>query len=258
MSGIHCKDISVKEVDFPLTVKGITEGLANWKVYRRSEYLVLKNGQDASVLKIGASESDRLFKDLDSFEVVSLPDETVLLECEDVDVLNASSMARIQSLHPGKTIVVKGMFSHVGLAKGLIAHRIRVVDVIPPRPSKLRYFVEKAIDSGLIDHPVIPEYREIDLERLAEESGSKSVMFPCSASEAASSMDVLYLDRTPVVTGDVTLIGCSLSERIFKEVYGSQPELINMCPCQYAYPGIPTIVKCCRIKEGYVIRGNTV
>ena len=78
MPGIHCKDISYKEVDFPLTESGIAEGMKDWMIYRRSEYLVLKNGTDLAVLRLKLSDSDDLIKSLISFEIVSMPDDTVI------------------------------------------------------------------------------------------------------------------------------------------------------------------------------------
>ena len=257
MPGIHCKDISFKEVDFPLTEEGIASGMSDWKIYRRTEYLILKNGSDLAVLRLRLSGSDGLFKDLASYEIVSLPQDTVLLERGDVDVLNPSVMAGIQTQYPGKTVAVKGLFCHVGLIKDLAADVLSVIDIIPPAPSKLHHYVEKAIDAGLIDHPVIPDYVDIDIETLALKAGSRCVMFPCSVSEASSPVDTLYLDRTPAVDGDVTLVGCGLSERIFREHYGIRPDFIDICPCKFADAGVPTIVKCCRIKEGYSVSGNT-
>ena len=173
MAGIHCKDISYKEVDFPLTESGIAEGMKDWMIYRRSEYLVLKNGTDLAVLRQKLSDSDDLIKSLISFEIVSMPDDTVMIECKDVDVLNPCKMASIQREYPGKTVVVKGLFCHIGLVKDLTAEMLNVIDIVPPRPSKLHYFVEKAIDTGLIEQPVIPKYSDIDLESFAKEKAGE-------------------------------------------------------------------------------------
>ena len=113
MPGIHCKDISFKEVDFPLTEEGIAQGMSDWRIYRRTEYLILKNESNLAVLRLNLSESGDLFKDLISYEIVSMPQDTIFLERSDVDVLNPSMMASVQTQYPGKTIVVKGLFCHI-------------------------------------------------------------------------------------------------------------------------------------------------
>jgi hypothetical protein len=57
----------------------------------------------------------------------------------------------------------------------------------------------------------------------------------------------------------VTLIGCSLSARIFKAVYGVEPDMINMCPQDIAREkGLkgPILMKCCKVKEGHEVKGD--
>ena len=88
-------------------------------------------------------------------------------------------------------------------------------------------------------------------------------MFPCRASGLVSGKRVLYLDETPELTSDelnqVTLVGCSLSARIFKAVYGVEPRMVNMCPQDMAEEmGVngPVLIKCCKVKEGFEKKGD--
>jgi len=92
---------------------------------------------------------------------------------------------------------------------------------------------------------------------------SGSVMFPCRASGLRSDLPTRYLDETKELSAaelsGVTLIGCSLSARIFKAVYGREPRLLNMCPLDLLSTRQikgPVLVKCCRIKEGFEIDGD--
>ena len=45
-------------------------------------------------------------------------------------------------------------------------------------------------------------------------------MFPCRASGLVSKKRMYYLDETPDLEGDVTLVGCDLSRSIFRSRYG--------------------------------------
>jgi hypothetical protein len=58
---------------------------------------------------------------------------------------------------------------------------------------------------------------------------------------------------------EAKVVGCSLSARIFKAVYGSEPQLVNMCPVDLLEKaGIegPVLTKCCKVKEGFEIQGE--
>lgn len=252
---MHCKDISVKDVGFDLDPTGIRESLIGWKAYRRSEYMVLRNRGEHAIVRIISDPAEGLFKTVCDVEIISLPDSTVYIEDEEVDVLNLPSLALLQSEHPGKAVVVKGRFSHIGFVMDLEILELDVIDIVPPQPSKMRYLVGKALSSGLIDLPVIPRYIDIDIEGYA--AGRDAVMFPCMASGISPERDLLFLDHSPDIDPEkVTLVGCGLSRRIFNEVYGRDPEFIDVCPRRLADSGRKTVTKCCKVKDGFEINGN--
>jgi hypothetical protein len=103
---------------------------------------------------------------------------------------------------------------------------------------------------------------ELDLNSFATQVETKITMYPCRASGLVTGKRVMYLDETPPLSPEevkeVTLIGCSLSARIFHEIYGADPKLINMCPQdlvgQMGIQG-PVLLKCCKVKEGFEPRG---
>ena len=255
---MHCKDISVRDVTFPLTVDGISEAMRSWRAYRRAEYVVLRNGDDLAVVRLEKRETDDLFEDVVSFEIISLPFETVFTERPDVNVLNLTAMARIQREYPGKAVVVRGLFAHVSFMKGLEALPLRVVDIVPPTPSKMRYLVELALSTGYVDLPVVPEYIENDIVKMSEKAETEEVMFPCEVSGASVSRPYCFLDQVPDISGkDLTLVGCRLSKRIFSEHYGVDVPFINVCPRDAVTDeGVKTLVKCCHVREGHKLEGN--
>ncbi|MCL1811618.1 MAG: hypothetical protein FWG41_05320 [Methanomassiliicoccaceae archaeon] len=256
---MHCKDISLRDVDFPLTEKSISDAVLSWNVYVRTEYLVLRNGNDLAVIRVSKEGAEGLFRKVGGVETISLPKDTFFIKDPAVDVLNVPALAAISERHPRKTIVIEGMFSHIGLILGMKVLKLRVIDNIPPAPSKLRVLVDAALSSGFIDHPIIPEHIDIDLFDKVRQVETEAAMFPCRVSGLKAEMPFYFLDAAPEIKHEVTLIGCDLSKRIYHSIYGKDPGFINVCPAD-AVPkdGIKTIVKCCGVKEGHVIEGNTV
>lgn len=167
-------------------------------------------------------------------------------------------MAILQSEFPGKTVVIRGMFSHVNFVKDLVPLRLRVIDLIPPSPSKLRYLVDKALSTGMVEFPVIPEYEDIDLNRIDVPEGCGIVMFPCETSGATSELPFCFLDQMPELDPDekIALVGCNLSKRIFEDRYRNSMSFVNICPRTFVDENIPTIIRCCMIREGCSIEGN--
>ncbi len=89
--------------------------------------------------------------------------DSVFIEDEGIDVLNVSQMAEQVLKNDGKTVVVSGMFNHVSFLKVERVLRLRILDVVPPRPSKLSVLVGRALSTGLVDLPIVPLVEDIDL-----------------------------------------------------------------------------------------------
>ena len=254
---MHCKDISLHDVDFPLTERNISGALTEWKVYVRTEYLVLRKGEELAVVRIRKKESDGLFRKIGGVEIVSMPEDTLFVKDPSIDVLNAPALASVQEKHPRKTVVVEGMCSHINFVSGLNVLKLRVIDNVPPEPARLRVLVDRALSSGFVDLPVIPEYKEIDLKEKIKNVKTEAVVFPCKVSGMKADMPFYFLDTAPDIKHDATLIGCALSDRIFRTLYGRGAPFINICPLDAAPDdGVKTIVRCCTVKERHVIEGN--
>jgi len=255
---MHCKDVSMREVDIDLDEESIRRLMTGWKAYTRTEFLILKNGGRYAILELHKPDGRGLFKELDDYEIVALPDEIVFHEDPQLDVLNTPALARVQAMYPGKAVIVRGMFSHINFIKDLEPIRFMVVDSIPPTPAKLGVLVDIAFASGYIDIPLVKEERIIDMADKVPLVQTEAVMFPCRVSHLKAEKPFLFLDDAPRLDKDVTLIGCHLSMRIFKDLYGYEPPFLNVCPADYVDKDVKTIVKCCKVKNGHVIDGNTV
>ena len=256
---MHCKDVSMHDVDFTIDEESIARLMDGWTAYVRTEFLVLRNGDDYAVLELHKQNEKGLFRKLESYEIVSLPEDTVFHEDPSLDVLNTPALAGIQSMYPGKCVVVRGMFSHINFIKDLEPQRLMVIDNIPPSPAKLGVLVDIALGSGFIDHPIVKEERIIDMADKVTEVETEAVMFPCRVSNLRADMPFYFLDDAPELKDDVTLIGCHLSKRIYTSLYGDDDvPFINVCPADFVDPDVKTIVKCCKVKNGHEIDGNVI
>jgi len=254
---MHCKDVSVKDVDIELTEFNIGKLMKDWKAYVRADFLILRNGEDHAVVKLVKESGMELFKRVVGHEIISLPCDTVFEDIPDADVVNVPLLADVQRRHPGKTVVIRGLFSHMSFVSGMECLRLNVVDNVPPSPSKLGVLVRKALATGFIEHPVVVEETVIDMSEKVSDVKTEAVMFPCRVSDLTADIPFYFLDEFPKLEHDVTLIGCDLSARIFRSLYKREPKLINVCPMDHVNDnGVKTIVKCCKIKDGHVIDGN--
>lgn len=253
---MHCKDVSVKEVDFDLTPDVIASKMSDWTAYSKCEYLILRNRDRFAALKVSKEKGIGLFKKVSDYEILSLPEETDYVCDDSIDVLNIPCLALIQSQHRGRAVVIEGMFSHIVYIKDLEPMMLEVVDSVPPYPAKLGVLVKKALDSDFIDLPVIMHETVIDMVSRIDEVMTEGVMFPCRVSGIKMDRPTYFLDDDPELEHEVTLIGCNLSKRIFESLYRKDVPFINVCPADNITGKGKTIVKCCKVKEGYVIEGN--
>ena len=255
---MHCKDVSMRDVDVPLDEASIASLMEDWTAYVRTDDLVLRNGDSYAAVRLKKEPGSGLFRKVVGYEILSLPEDTVYVEEPELDVLNLPALAELQTRYPGKAVVVRGVFSHINFIKDVEPLRLMVVDNVPPSPAKLGVLVERALASGFVDLPVVPEVRIIDMADKVSEVRTEEVMFPCRVSHLEAPMPYSFLDDAPADVGDVTLIGCHLSQRIFRSLYGRDVPFINVCPADYTEPGVKTIVKCCKVKQGHELDGDVV
>lgn len=247
----------MRHVDFELTRENILSNFQDKIAYTRTDFMVLRNEEQTATIRVRKKGGKDLFRPITEVEIISLPEDTVYIHDEEVDVLNVSQLARLVRQHGGRTVVVWGMFSHVSFLKADRLLDLRVLDVVPPSPSKLTVLVERALSSGLVEKPIIPHYVDIDIMEQEKLVKTPGVIFPCRASGLSSDKKIFYLDETPEIDVESTLIGCDLSRRIFQHIYRRPVESLDICPQNLApKDGMPTIVKCCKVKEGCAVEGN--
>ena len=261
----HCKEVAFKRVDFPLTGEEICRRLTGERLFTRTDYLILENGAGHAVARVIKKRGLELFREVVGVEVLALPDSTVFVRDSGCDVLNPHAMALKAVEHPEDTVIVQGAFEHISFIKGEKAPKVlKVVDFIPPSPSKTLEMVKGVLRLGVVETPLLIELVLVDaVARVsARKSAAGTVMFPCEAGHiVVGGRQVLYLDKAPPLreNEEVLLAGCPLSRKIFHKTYHREPEFVDLCPRDLALenrkPGELYIARCCDIHKVKVENG---
>ncbi len=253
----RCKGVAYKRVDFPLTPGEIQRRLIGRRVFTSTSYIVLQSGGDWAVVEVEKRRGLELLREVRSVRVLSLPSQTDFVHDPGCDVHSPHRMARVAAASAKEAVVVLGRFGHLSFVIGEKSPPVlRVVDIVPPRPSKTLELVEEALASGALDAPVLVEPLLVDaLELVSGQGGAEAaaVMFPCEAGRMElGGREVLFLDKAPPLPeGPVLLAGCSLSRRVFHLLYHREPILVDICPRELARralaPGEFGVARCCDV-----------
>lgn len=263
MFPIHCNEVGVRRVEFPLCEEEIRKTAPGKLVYFKTCYLLLTDGNEWAVIRI-ISDGTGLLREVRQVEVVALPRDVEYVEDPSLNVLSASAMARVASKTNKGTVVVKGAFDHISFIQGRASITLFVYDVVPPKPPKLLSLTEKVLESEDIDRPIVVVPRILDLHSLVRPEDNV-VMLPCHTSGLELKQEALFLDEAPSLTSSeaaaTTLVGCDLSREIFIHLYGVSPTFRNMCPRRWASnssSGKLCLCLCCRVDNDFKREGNCV
>jgi hypothetical protein len=252
----HCRHVSVHKVDYKLEPEIIKNKLKDSKIYKGTDYLILNKNNEWSIVKIEKTPRRGLFWQVSGVQVISEPKNTVFLEDNKVNVLNNNSMALAATKFPNKTVVVKGTFEHVSFYQPGPTVELFLLEVVPPHPPKLNTLVKNLLEYKSFEKPIITSEKIIDISEMLDDKDNKIHILPCNASGFDSDKNVCYLDECPkldeIDKDNITLVGCELSLRIFKELYDFEPKFINICPAKLAEKYAQekkVLVKCCKVND---------
>jgi hypothetical protein len=252
--------VSVQSYDGPMTAAALRAHLLGREAYRRTEFVVLRQGAATAVVQISAADRQPLFSPVQSAEVLALPDACLFAEDGEVDVANPSALAakaRALGVGPEGTLVLQGRYGHVNLIHRPDPLVVRVVEVTPPHPPKL-YDMARHVLSYAELPPIRLELEQIDLNQLALEAGRgqpvpPAYLVPCrSGGLDRLPAPVYFLDQRPE-RHPWTMIGCERSLQFHRHYYGDEPPRVELCPRQLAgrgqgAPADKTLVKCCLLE----------
>ena len=255
------RGLSVQETDVPLTVDAIAALLVGRDIYRRTEYLVLRNGDRAALVGLRAKDREPLFTPVTEARLLSGPDTTVWIEDGDVDVGNATALALAAARrHDDRALayVVRGRYEHVNFIWRPAPVRVHVTEVVPPEPAKLHAMAAQAIAFDEELPPIDLVLDAVDIRELAADHPAPAYLLPCRGSGVDLPAPVSFLDTHPEPRPDWLLIGCERSQQFHRHFYGSDSAQLDLCPrVRTPRPdGEPVLTKCCLMERGLIVGGD--
>jgi hypothetical protein len=249
------RGLSVQEVDVPLTELDLVPFLLGREVYRRSDFLALRNGGATALVAVRRESDEPLFSPVAEARLLADPSEVVWIEAPETDVSNATALARAALAHarPGtRAYLVKGRYEHVNFIWEPRLVRVRVTEVIPPEPPKLLAMAEQVVAYDEDLPPIDLVLDAVDIRDLAAERPADRYLVPCRGSGVDVGAAVEFLDTRPAERRDWLLIGCERSLQFHRHFYGDEPERVDICPRQRSVgeAGDLVLTKCCLLERG--------
>jgi hypothetical protein len=243
------REVSVAHVEFALTAANLTDHFLGRECYRRTRYVVVRNGDDTALVGVEPTDPEPLFSPAASVAVLALPAETVDLRRPDIDTGVPSQLAKVAVEHPSaRAVVVEGRYAHVSFLLDPDPVRVRVREVVPPHPAKLLDQAQRVLDVADDLPPIVLEPELIELDSLVADA--PVVLVPCRGSGIRlEASETLYLDERPPAR-DWVLLGCARSRQIHHWFYGRGAPGSDTCPRTLAPATGPLLTKCCLLEDG--------
>jgi hypothetical protein len=251
--------VSVADVPVGLDEASLRGYLAGRPVYRRTRYLVARRGAACALAEVSKESEQPLFSPVTGVTLVAGAEETAFVDEPDADTAVPTQLAKVAAQRApwARCVVVRGRYGHVSFIVDPAPARLRVVEVVPPRPAKLVDQLTRVL--GVADDlpPVelVPEL--VDLAALAATRPAGHYLFPCRAGEPGVAAPVSFLDEVPERM-PWTLVGCARSRAIHDWFYGGDVDTVDMCPRALAASGDVVLTKCCLLEDRVTVDGNLV
>ena len=257
------RGVSVQHWPGPLEESGVKEVLLAREAYRRTEFVVLRSPDAATALvRVTCASQDALFNPITAVEWLAGPDDCAYVVRHDVDTANATALAEVALAEaPSASVcVVEGRYQHVNFIVRANPLVIRLVDVVPPEPSRLLDLARQAIAVDEDLPPVRLRAELLDVPSLAAAAPDDRYVLPCQGAGLDLPGTVDYLDQRPA-RADWTLVGCERSRQFHRWFYGADADRqVELCPDRLtpAGPGAgpATLLRCCLLERGLRVEGN--
>jgi hypothetical protein len=263
------RNVSVADVRVPLDEESLRAHLLGRPVYRRTRYLVVRNGDASAVAEVTKESSQPLFSPVTGVTVLARADETVLVDAPETDTAVPTQLARVavRQAPQARCVIVRGRYGHVNFILDPAPIRIRVVEVVPPWPPKLVDQLSRVLDlaEDLPPVEVVPDL--VDLAALAGTRPARHYLFPCRAGQGnqaatGTTVPVSYLDEIPE-PAPWTLVGCARSKSIHDWFYSDDVPVVDMCPRNLAGRDgpdarTPVVTKCCLLEDRVTVDDGLV
>lgn len=279
------RNISVASVPVSLAEHSLRAHFVGRPAYRATRYIVVQRagatgaGEPAAVVEVARRSATPLFSEITAVSMIARPEEAAFVEEPAADTGVPTVLGRIAAERaPGaRCVIVRGRYGHVGFIADPAPVRIRVVEVVPPRPAKLVDQASRVLELAEDLPPVELAPELTDLAALAGSSPADHYLFPCRAGAEAAETGpegsqagggapgggaVSYLDEIPP-RADWTLVGCARSRAIHDWFYEGEAPVVDICPRNLARPGAvdqtgPVLTKCCLLEDKVLVEGGLV
>ena len=228
------------------------------EAYMRTRFIVARSGRDTALVEVDRPASSKLFSLVTSARVLADASQCRYVVAPNVDCGVPSQLAEVAMGHRDVScVVVEGMYSHVSFILNAAPLVLRVLDIVPPFPSKLLDQVQRVLETAENLPPVVASPVFVDSRaKLAEDCVSipSRVLIPCRGSGIElKGVTVSYLDERPPLA-DWTLLGCERSHQIHRWFYGTTPPTVDICPVRFVTEDMaaegPILTRCCLMQEG--------
>lgn len=247
------RGVAVSELDVALDAASLTRHLLGKPAYRRTRFVVARNGERTAIARIGREHAEPLFAPITSVEVLATPGECAYVHCPDADTAVPSDLARAAvSAAPGvRAVAVQGRYEHVSFILDPVPLRVTVREVTPPDPPKLLDQARRvlAITEDLPPIELVPDI--VRLAELAAAHPAERYLVPCRGSGFdPPGAQTWYLDEHPPEQS-WTLLGPERSQQIHEAFYGHRAEQVDICPSNRPRMSGPLLTKC-ELLEGEI------
>lgn len=256
----------MQEVEVGLTPAELVPFLLGREVYRRTDFLALRRGEQTAVVAVRKASTEPLFSPIVEARVLAGPDQVVAVNAPDTDVGNATALARAALAHwrtGALAYVVQGRYEHINFIWEPAPVRIRVTEVVPPEPPKLFVMAEQAVAFDEDLPPIELVLDAVDIRQLAAANPASRYLLPCRGSGVDLGGEVSFLDTRPAERQDWLMIGCERSLQFHRHFYGDEPARVDICPRLRAeqpdaeVAATLTLTKCCLLERGMEFAGTS-
>jgi hypothetical protein len=257
----HARKVKViTEAEFP-SIKQIEGSLT----YETTEYCIYLDKFEKSVLgvyRVISDHEEEPFVRIRKLEEIAPDSPKHLVHDEKLDItcplqVLSSLMKQEAGKDSPEIVVFLAKHNHVTFAycdRAVSLPEIKVVDVIPPSPSKLEEGMKALQQTGIvpIDYPV--KYHLIDEVKLLGDMTNNSVLVPCRLNGLIGDQasEVYTVDRNlhQIEGRSVRVLGCTRTQQAAR-VHGIDiAEFKSMCPKHNLPKEGFFIAKCCMLRSG--------
>jgi hypothetical protein len=267
------RNVSVADVPVALDEAALRAHLVGRPVYRRTRYLIARNGGACAVVEVSKESEVPLFSPVTAMTMIGSAGETAFVDAPDTDTAVPTQLAQAAAGHApqARCVVVRGRYGHVSFIADPAPIPVRVVEVVPPWPPKLVDQLGRVLDLAEDLPPVelVPDL--VNLATLAATRPAQHYLFPCRAGHEggavppdaagpAAGAAISYLDEIPQRAA-WTLVGCARSRSIHDWFYSGDVPTVDMCPRNLVGQAVgpagaegiggvaPVITKCCLLED---------